>query len=212
MAFLHRAWLFEPEVAHRAIADAVVEGDRISVARLSQLARATVEAGHAEFLRTIAFDVEALDDEPDPAHFYVVALGRYLRTAGSIRHPGILLGVLQELGWTRSSAWLLIRGHPLRAILPGVRDPLMDLVRDSLGQFGGWMSNDHCRTLLARVQLLEERFLDVDEALLHWMAARIHQTGQPARTMLREMYESVAAFLEQGARLSAESAVLSIAP
>lgn len=212
MAFLHRAWHFEPMVAHRAIAKAVVRGDRISLAQLSEEARMTVLEGADEFLRMIRFDLSWLEEDLEPAHLYVVALGRHLRPAASIQHPGILLWLLQEIGWSEALASELIHGDSMTTLLAGLSDPLIDLIRPDLGQFGGLLSPSRCEHLLRELRMVEHHFVAIEEKRLRSIATSFHLTDQLARRALRDMYESATALMEHSLQLRLESAVLCISP
>lgn len=198
MAFLHRAWVFQPILVHEEIASRVVVGADVDPNRLLDLARDVVGVPEArEYLEMIRYDDSWLnEDELGEAHLYVTAMGAHLESARYIRWPGLLVHYLRErLHWSDEDAWQVLRGAPL-ATLP-IDDVLMGTIRAELsGQFGGWLSKDSSNALLERLRGVGERFLDPDPAGLAWVSGWSGENERDARQALAEAYEDACGVLD----------------
>lgn len=198
MAFLHRAWTFQPIQVHEEIAARVVVGQDVDARRLLDLAREVAGLPElSEYLQMIRYDQSWLDEaELGEAHLYVTAMGAHLDPAGNIRWPGLLVHYLRErLHWADEEAWQLLRGEPL-ATLP-IDDVLMSTIQDDLArQFGGWLSNDSSAVLLERLRGVREHFLDPEPAGLAWVSGWSGENEDDARRALAETHEDACAVLD----------------
>jgi hypothetical protein len=192
MAFLQRAWLFEPSAFHTELAG--ILGPRAfdaAALRVVAVERATHDEADREYLRMLAVDTAALTEASSLGELYAACMATRLKAVPSISDPGWLLAFLKDdLGCGPETYDPLIYGNPLRTALDGIaNDRLASAVRGDLTRaYGGWLSPNAARELRASLEDLEQAFVDPSESFALQFAAAFRCDTQDAGSRTQKWY------------------------
>lgn len=190
MAFLQRAWVFDPIAFHlelaRTLMDHVFD---VEVIRAEVVRRMRLPHASSEYLTMLGLESGDSLTDSSLGELYVASMAPHLRDVETISDPAWLHRYLVRLGH-QTPADRLIFGDPLDMMIAMVPpDRLSGAVRGDLTtSFGGWLSASAAATLKAFLQSVQPVFLTPAEDFVHEYAATRVSTHSPVERV-HEWYD-----------------------
>jgi hypothetical protein len=170
VAFLQRAWIFEPVAFHLDVARSLgdrafdVEAMKNEVARRMSLPHTT-----DEYLRMLGLAGDSSLEGSSLGELYVACMAPHLRQVDSLSEPAWMHHFLSRHLDARGLADRLVFGASLDTMVATVpEDRLARAVRGDLvsGAFGGWLSRSAALEIAHAVEQVRAAFITSSEAFV----------------------------------------------